>query len=134
MSQGDRSIFCEVIVSVNGFRDRAMDLIARIKERKDALRRATRHALTRVALMLKVEFSKMYYTSQIVPTLSFEQYVTVLETVRNIYFLSKTLKLYNKVTLSRKHICMCIFLLRVTDTVISQNIDLPSSKTLCANK
>jgi hypothetical protein len=35
----------------NGFRDRAMDVIARIKERQDALRRATRHVLTRVAIV-----------------------------------------------------------------------------------
>jgi hypothetical protein len=33
----------------NDFRDRAIDIIARIKERQDAFRRATRHVLTRVA-------------------------------------------------------------------------------------
>jgi hypothetical protein len=33
----------------NGFRDRAMDVIARTKERQDALRRATRHVVTRFA-------------------------------------------------------------------------------------
>jgi hypothetical protein len=46
-----------------GFRDRAMDVIARIKERQDALRRATRHVLTRVAKCIDVDcgISKMYY-------------------------------------------------------------------------
>jgi phosphate uptake regulator len=33
----------------DGFRDRDMDIIARIKERQEALRRTTRHVLTRVA-------------------------------------------------------------------------------------
>jgi hypothetical protein len=39
----------------NGFRDRAMDVIARIKERQDALRRATRYVLTRVAKFIEVD-------------------------------------------------------------------------------
>jgi hypothetical protein len=38
--------------------DRLMDAIARIKERQDELRRATRHGR---ALMLTAEFSKIYY-------------------------------------------------------------------------
>jgi hypothetical protein len=43
--------------------DRIMDAIARIKERQDELRRATRHVLIRVAKCtdLTVEFSKIYY-------------------------------------------------------------------------
>jgi hypothetical protein len=69
MSQEERSISWEVIVSVipsikvytymcpipNGFRDRAMDVIARIKGRQDALRQATRHVLTRVAKLNDVD-------------------------------------------------------------------------------
>jgi hypothetical protein len=39
----------------NFFRDRAMDVIARIKERQDVLRRATRHVLTRVAKCTDVD-------------------------------------------------------------------------------
>jgi hypothetical protein len=39
----------------NGFRDRAMDVIARIKERQDALNRATRHVLTRIAKCTDVD-------------------------------------------------------------------------------
>jgi hypothetical protein len=39
----------------NDFRDRAMDIIARIKEGQDALRRATRYVLTRVAKCTDVD-------------------------------------------------------------------------------
>jgi hypothetical protein len=39
----------------NGFRDSAMNVIARIKERQDALSRATRHVLTRVAKCIQGE-------------------------------------------------------------------------------
>jgi hypothetical protein len=48
----------------NGFRDRATDVIARIKERQDALRRATRHVLTRVAKCIDVDggLLEKYYT------------------------------------------------------------------------
>jgi hypothetical protein len=35
--------------------DHVMDVIARIKERQDALRRATRHVLTRVAKCIDVD-------------------------------------------------------------------------------
>jgi hypothetical protein len=35
--------------------DRVMDAIARIKERQDKLRRATRHVLTRVAKCIHVD-------------------------------------------------------------------------------
>jgi hypothetical protein len=40
-----------------------MDAIARIKERQDELRRATRHVLTRVAKRIDIDggFSKIYY-------------------------------------------------------------------------
>jgi hypothetical protein len=39
----------------NGFPDRAMSVIAHIKESLDALRRATRHFLTRVAECIDVD-------------------------------------------------------------------------------
>jgi hypothetical protein len=39
----------------NSFRDRAMDVIARKTERQDALRRATRHFLTRVAEFIDID-------------------------------------------------------------------------------
>jgi hypothetical protein len=39
----------------NGFRNRAMNVIARIKESQDALRRATRHVLKRVAKCFDVD-------------------------------------------------------------------------------
>jgi hypothetical protein len=69
VSQEERPVFWEVIVSAilskkmymyicpipNGFRDRAMHVIARIKERQDALRRATRRILTRVAKCIDVD-------------------------------------------------------------------------------
>jgi hypothetical protein len=86
-----KKVYMSMCPSPNGFRDRATDVITRTKERKDALTRATRHVLTRVArrysyfavlytvhctdeqhtmsshevqsaLMLTVEFPKMYYT------------------------------------------------------------------------
>jgi hypothetical protein len=40
---------------LNGFRGEAMDFIARIKERQDALRRETRHVLTRVAKCVDID-------------------------------------------------------------------------------
>jgi hypothetical protein len=49
------------------------------------------------ALMLTVEFSKIYYK---LTNLSLEQ--QILETVRNISFLSTFLQLYNQLALSRK--------------------------------
>jgi hypothetical protein len=67
MPQEERTIICEVIVSIilskkvytcpipNGFRDRATDIIARIKEFQDALRRATHHVLTGVAKCINVD-------------------------------------------------------------------------------
>jgi hypothetical protein len=39
----------------NGFRDRAIDVIARIMEHQDAFRRATRHVLTRVAKFIGID-------------------------------------------------------------------------------
>jgi hypothetical protein len=76
-----------------------MDAIARIKERRDELRQATRHVLIRVAkcMMLTVEFSKIYYK---ITNLSLEQ--EMLETVRNISFLLIILQLYIQIALSRK--------------------------------
>jgi hypothetical protein len=58
--------------------------------------------------MLTIEFSKMYYTRWTVPILSLEQYVPVLETVRNLFLINKFLN--------------CT----VTDTMTTQNIDLSS--------
>jgi hypothetical protein len=48
----------------NSFRDRAMDIIARINEGQDALRRATHHVLTRGAKCIDVDgriFEKVLY-------------------------------------------------------------------------
>jgi hypothetical protein len=39
----------------NGFRDRAMDVVVCIKERQDAVRRETRHVLTRVVKCIDVD-------------------------------------------------------------------------------
>jgi hypothetical protein len=51
----------------------------------------------------------------------------VLETVRNIYFLSAILELYNEIAVSRKPLHVHIhILLRMIDTMISHNIDLSS--------
>jgi hypothetical protein len=69
MSQDERSVFWKVVISVilskklytymcsipNGFRDRAMDVIVRKKQRQDLLSRATRHVLTRVAKCIDVD-------------------------------------------------------------------------------
>jgi hypothetical protein len=41
--------------------DRIMDATARMKERQDEIRRATRQHELQSALMLTVEFSKIYY-------------------------------------------------------------------------
>jgi hypothetical protein len=54
------------------------------------------------ALMLTVEFSKIYYTTSTVRTLSLEQYIPVLETVCNISFLTTILELYSERALSRE--------------------------------
>jgi hypothetical protein len=59
----------------------------------------------------------------------------VLETVRNISFLSTILELYSEITLSRKrfgigHIYIQNFLIRMTDTMTSQDTDLSSWDTL----
>jgi hypothetical protein len=69
--QEERSIFLEVMLSgilsknmytsmymcliPKGFRDRAMDVIARMRERQDALRRATCHVLARVEKCFDVD-------------------------------------------------------------------------------
>jgi hypothetical protein len=67
--------------------------------------------------------------------------LTLLETVRNISFLSTTLELYSEIALSRKpfgighmYIYTFFFLLRVTYTMTSQNIDLPYCDTLYSIK
>jgi hypothetical protein len=75
MSQEKRSIFCEVIVSVipskksvyvhvsysDGFRDRAISLYSPLYTVQTSNTPCPQNAL-RSALMLTVEFSKMYYT------------------------------------------------------------------------
>jgi hypothetical protein len=83
------------------------------------------------ALILPLEFSKTYYTGLTLPTLSLEQQTPALETVRNISFLSTIFELYSEIFLSRKpfgigHMYIYTFLLRVTDTMTSQNTGLPS--------
>jgi hypothetical protein len=59
----------------NSFQDRAMHVIARVKKRQDALRRATRHVLTRVAKCTDVDGgifeNVLYYVNS--TTLSLEQ-------------------------------------------------------------
>jgi hypothetical protein len=91
VSQEERSIFCEVIVSVilsqksiymyictilNGFRDTAISLYStlyrNVKMHLDQQHATSSHEL-QSASMLTVEFSKVYYTSYTVPTLSLEQ-------------------------------------------------------------
>jgi hypothetical protein len=62
---------------------------------------------------------------------------SVLETVCNISFLSTILELYSEISLSQKTFGMghmYTFLLRMTDTVTSQNIDLSSWDTLDIHK
>jgi len=54
------------------------------------------------ALMLMMEFSKMYCTWQTIQTLSLVQKIPVLETVRDISFLSTIPQLYCEISLSRK--------------------------------
>jgi hypothetical protein len=81
-----------------------MDVIVRIKERVDALRRETRHNLTRIAKCIDVDCGilKMYYARYTVLTLSLKQYIPVLETVSNICFLSTILELHSEIALHRK--------------------------------
>ena len=50
-----------------------MDVIACIKERQDALRRTTRHVLTRVAKCIDVDGGIFEHLLKTVPTLSLEQ-------------------------------------------------------------
>jgi hypothetical protein len=57
----------------NGFRDRAMDVIARIKKRQDALRRATRHVLTRVAKCINADVG---ICENILYEVNFTNYIT----------------------------------------------------------
>jgi hypothetical protein len=67
--------------------------------------------------------------------LSLEQYIAILETVRNTPFLSTILELYVEISLSQNpfgigHMYIYTFLLRMADIVSSQNIDLSSWDTL----
>jgi hypothetical protein len=60
----EKNVYVHVYVP-NGFRGRAMDVIARIKKRQNALRRATRHVFTRVAKCIDVDsgiFKNVLYT------------------------------------------------------------------------
>jgi hypothetical protein len=66
--------------------------------------------------------------------LSLEQQIPVSETVRNISFLSAVLELYSEIALSQKpfgigHIYIYTSVLRMADTMTSQNIDLSSWDT-----
>jgi hypothetical protein len=81
----------------NGFRD-LFDCTVYCTDEQHAM---SSHEL-KSALMLTVEFLKMYYTRQTVPTFLLEQYILVLKIVRNIFFLLIILKLYSKRALSRK--------------------------------
>jgi hypothetical protein len=85
--------------------------------------------------MLTAKLLKMYYTTQTVPTLLLKQQIPVLDTVRNISFLSTILELYSEITLSQKpfrigHMYITLFLLRLTNNMTSQNNDLSSWEIL----
>jgi hypothetical protein len=61
---------------------------------------------------------------------------TGIKTVRNISFLSLILELYCEIALCRipfgiGHMCIYTFLLRMTNTMTSNNIDLSSWNSLC---
>jgi hypothetical protein len=65
--------------------------------------------------------------------LSPEQQISVLETVRSVSFLTAILKLYSEIAVSRQpfgiklvYIYLFFFLLRMADTMTSQNTDLSS--------
>jgi hypothetical protein len=86
-------------------------------------------------LILTTEFSKMYYTRYNCYQLCHLKNEYRLETVRNISFLSRMLEMYSEIALFRKpfgigYKYIYTFLLRITDTMTSQNIDLSSWDTL----
>jgi hypothetical protein len=138
MSQEGRSVVREVILSKkvytymcpvpNGYRDRAISLY----------RRATRHVLTRVAKCIDLDggiFENVLTLDKLYQLCHLNK-ILVLETVCNISFLSTILELYSGLALSRKsfgigHMYIYSMLLRMTDTMTSQNTDLLSSNTLC---
>jgi hypothetical protein len=150
VTQEERSVFWEVIVSVilkqesnmfmypiaNGFRDRAT-LLYSILYRNVKMHSNVRHAMSshrlQSALMLTVVFSQMYYTTWTVPAWSLERYVPVLESIRNISFLT-IFGLYSERVISetvrnRTHVHIQ-FLLQMTDTKTTKNTDLSSRDSL----
>jgi hypothetical protein len=110
----------------NGFRDRPIHCTVLYTVRcTDEQHAMSSHEL-QSALMLTVEFSKMCATRKTVPTLSLEQQIPVLETVRNISFLSTILELYSGKPFQIRHMYIHNFLPRTTDTMTPQNTDLSS--------
>jgi hypothetical protein len=87
----------------NGFRDRPVDVVARIRQRQDALRRATRHVLTRVEKCNDIDGgifeNVLYYVNC---TNFITSAINTGKTVHNISLLSTILELYSEIALSRK--------------------------------
>jgi hypothetical protein len=78
-----------------GFRNRAISLYCTL------YRRATHHVLTRVAKCIDVNggnFENVFFYVK----RSLEHQIPVIEIVRNIFFLSRVLELYNETSLSRE--------------------------------
>jgi hypothetical protein len=120
----------------NGFRDRAVSLYnSKIVDKKELLR--------------TVSNTSIYCSSDNVGTLYLVQYIFENSTV-NVSSLRNSCEdmacsvctaysvLHSEIALSRKpfeigHMYRCTFLLRMTDTMTSQNVDLSSWDTLSAN-
>jgi hypothetical protein len=83
----------------NSFRDRAISLYSTL------YRRATRHVLTswKVHWCWRWNFRKCIILGKLYQ-LSLEQYIPVLETVRDNSFLPTILKLYSEIAVSRKRL------------------------------
>jgi hypothetical protein len=109
----------------NSFWDRTMDVMARIKERQDALRRVAK-CVDVDSGIFEIVLYKVNCTNFVTWTTN-----TNIRKVHNISFLSTILELYSEMALYRKplrvgHIYIYTFLLRMTDTMTSQNIDISS--------
>jgi hypothetical protein len=110
MSQEERSIFWEVIVSAILSKKCTCTHVRTVSEIELFHCTVTvhctdeQHAMSsyelQSALMLTVEFSKVYYARGTVPTLSLEQQIPVLEPVRDSPFFSTILELYSEIALS----------------------------------
>jgi hypothetical protein len=139
MSQEGKSIFWEVIVSAivsktvytymylipNGFRDRAIWLYgSKIVDRKEIL-----HTVSNSGIYVQVaKLVQFTYTFPKIPPSTSMHSVTGVRTWRVAQLYNV---LYREITLSRKpfgigHMHIYTFLLRMTDTMTSQNIDLSS--------